>query len=230
MDKRLMVEVQEDGDIRRQAEEAMTVADHARSIRVTDQATLKQAAGFIREANEAQKRVECFFAPMKDNAFAAHKAICAKEREVLAPILEAKKWLAGETGRYEQEQRAIAEAQRAEMERKQREEAQRLLDEAARLEQADDLFGADVALQLAASMESMPSPVAPEVKVDGVAFYTDYEVELVDEQAVPAYVGNIEIRRIDPGAIRRLAQMSKGSIKIPGVVIREIRRSKATGR
>jgi hypothetical protein len=107
-------------------------------IRITDQASLEEAADDRAEIKRRRKLAADFFAPICDAAHKVWKTAVAKRDEVLAPYDEADKAYSRAMGSYEQEQTRIREEEarrvREETERLQREEQARAAAERKRLE------------------------------------------------------------------------------------------------
>ncbi len=143
--------------------EALTLPEQAKAIAIRDQATYNQAADFKKNLAGWRKKIVEEFAPMKEAAHKAHKAITAKENEYLAPITQAegmvvvaiKQWV------IEQEQRRKIEQARMEREAREAAEADRLRREAEakairaeELRQAEELRLKDEALRLERAAEA----------------------------------------------------------------------------
>ncbi len=70
----------------RAIETAHALAQEARALAITTPEAYRRAGEeIVRIARERKRRLD-FFRPMKEAAYAAHRAICAKENEALAPL------------------------------------------------------------------------------------------------------------------------------------------------
>lgn len=82
--------------------EGPQIVQDAEAFKVTDDLTLEQA---VTKGNEVKKKFDlavAFFKPMKDAAHAAHKAICDREKMIIAPYEAAKKLYIGKAATYQQ--------------------------------------------------------------------------------------------------------------------------------
>ena len=166
-----------------------------------------------------------FNAQKGPTAYKAHKAICDREKEMLTPLRNAEKTLKKTMGDYAMEQeRKRREAEDA-ARRAAEEESRRKLEEAALLERAGDKAGAEAAFQDAEINEDVSRMVcvaggAPKAK--GISTSKDWEIVSIDDKAVPLSINGAELRPVDKAAVMRLIRASKGAIRIPGIVYREV--------
>lgn len=184
------------------------------------------AAGeFGKILKEKSSQVTTFFKPMKDAAYQAHKAICDREKAMLAPLRNAEKIIKATMSTYvteqERKRREAEEAARKAAEA----ERERKMQEASELEAAGDKDGAEAAFEEAAIMDDAADYEVPAVatpKVKGVSTAKDWEIVEIDPKTVPLAVAGVEIRPVDKAAVMRLIRASKGQIEIPGIVYREV--------
>ena len=198
----------------------------AESLVIQSDADYATAGEFGRMLKEKASQITTFFKPMKDSAYQAHKAICSREKAMLAPLRNADKIIKQAMNAYDDEQKrkrreaeeAARRAAEAERERKMR--------EASELEAAGDNEGAEAAFEEAVIMDDaasyavVPATAAP--KVSGVSTSKDWEIVEIDPKAVPLAVAGVEIRPVDKAAVMRLIRTSKGQIEIPGITYREV--------
>lgn len=108
----------------------------AREMTVTSDEDYAISGDFVNELKRKEKAAFAFFEPMRTAAYKAHQEVKARENEVIPPLVEARKVLGAERGRYrtqrEAERRAGQERERI---RLQKEADERALVEAARLEE-----------------------------------------------------------------------------------------------
>ena len=166
-----------------------------------------------------------FFKPMKDSAHQAHKAVCDREKAMLAPLKKAETIIKRSMSAYVEEQ----ERKRREMEAAQRRaaeaERERKLREAAELEAAGDSQGAENAISEAIVMDEASNytvPAAGKPKAAGVSTTKDWEITGIDPKVVPLVFSGVELRPVDTAAVMRLIRASKGKIEIPGITYRQI--------
>lgn len=107
---------------------AISIRDKTTTIKIVDQTTYDQAAAEFNAACHLEKQITDHYAPLKQKAHEAHKAICSAEKEMLNPVLQAKQSLSMAIGAWdtEQERIRIAEQRRLEEEARQRAEEEQL--------------------------------------------------------------------------------------------------------
>lgn len=190
----------------------------AKNLKIESQQDYERAAAFLTEIKRRAKQMKDYWKPTKEAAKAAHAQVCQREKEMLAPLEEAEKEIKKSMAGY---QLAVEIARvQAEQEAKklQQEERDRLLQEAAEAEKAGNVQGAMLNMAMAEMVEDMKAPAAVQFEqAKGTSTRKKWRARVVDEKAVPAYCGDMEIRRIDQSALDRLASMSKGTAQIPGV-------------
>ena len=79
------------------------------SIIIETEADYGEAAEYGKRVKAQIKAVKDYWKPLKENAAKAHKEICAREKEMLAPLQEAESTLKGAMSSYlmEQEKKAV---------------------------------------------------------------------------------------------------------------------------
>lgn len=199
----------------------------ARAIVIQSDDDYQAAGEFGVQIKKAAGEVVDFFKPMKDAAYQAHKAICDREKAMLAPLKAAEQALKQTMGDYSMEQeRKRREAEEA-VRKAAEEEARRKLEEAAAMEKEGKTGEAEAALTEAEIMETagravfVPSSVP---KAKGVSASSDWEITGIDPKAVPLSINGAELRPVDKAAVMRLIRASKGTIQIPGITYRETRK------
>lgn len=198
------------------AQVAITTA-HGLEIKSEDD--LHIASQLMNGFKTARQSIEAFFKPMKDSAFKAHRAVCDREKSMLTPYDTADKAIKAKVTAYTAEQRRLAAIETARLQAAKEAEAQRLMDEAVKAESSGDSAAAESLLKQAEITDTISAPVVQVEKVSGISYRTSYDIAIEDLEQVPCNVSGIVIRPVDISAIKKLAQMSKGEIKIPGVKI-----------
>jgi len=93
------------------------VVSEGHAIVVACDSDYEVAGDFLSELKHKEKMARDFFGPMVSAAHQAHKAVKARENEVIRPLVEAKKTIGAEMGRYkvkrEAEQARIRELEQA---------------------------------------------------------------------------------------------------------------------
>ncbi|NBW10803.1 MAG: hypothetical protein EBR82_22525 [Caulobacteraceae bacterium] len=109
-----------DTNLTPQFPEALTWPEKAKAIAITDQPSYDLAAGMKLDLTALRKKIVEEFAPMKEAAHKAHKAITSKEAEYLAPLVEAEGLLVAGLKRFMAEQERIRQEHQRAIEAEQR--------------------------------------------------------------------------------------------------------------
>lgn len=204
------------------SQETALVVQQANAFVVESNEQFGAAGAFLTEIKTAAKKVTEFFKDSKDKAKAAHQAICDAEKTLLDPLKLAEVTVKGTMGAYQTRIRIEQERAEAEARRRQQEEAERLAREAVAAEESGDAVGAEIAMHAAAMVEDMkPVATVQAPKAAGISTRMKWVADIVNPQAVPAYVNGIEVRPIDTMALAKLAQLSSGTLEVPGVKFRQ---------
>lgn len=185
----------------------LVVIEQAKDIVINNNEDYTKASEFLKQIKAQQKVITDHFADMKEQAHKAHKAICDKESGYLKPLKAVESQIKTLMSNYstEQEKRRL-EAIFAATEAKEKLVAQ--LMEAGQ---------EDMAREIEETMTA--KPVSEIDNISGITTLDNYEIEIVDETKVPAYINGVEIRTIDVNAIKQLAKQTNGEIKIDGIKI-----------
>ena len=169
------------------------------------------AGGSLKELKAKEKLVLDWFAPLVKAAHKAHKELKERENETLKPLVETRKMIGAEMGRYHRKCE--------EEDRQEREIARVAEQEAANADaekRAQDLEAqglpvlADTARENVAIVEPITESTAP--KVAGTRRTTTWKYEIVDESEIP-----LQFRCVDEKAIAAMVRVRKGSTSIAGV-------------
>lgn len=222
-------------------ENALTVREAAAAVVITDKHAYEEAGFLRREIKAAVNKIIDYWKPLKDAAYAQHKALVAREAEMLTPLKEADKAVEGRMLDYYREQERIRieaerERQRNEAEaRRREEEARRAAEEAARLAEeaarAQDETGeidedtveiltmaqAQADMAAAAVEDIAPVYIPPTPKAYGMAVKKVWRARVVDPARVPVEIAGMVIRPIDEKMLNKLAVTSQGKFVCPGV-------------
>lgn len=147
---------------------ALTTADEARSLKITNDSEYEAAGHFLRtEVKAVLKRADEIFDPSIKAAHESHKAAIKAKKEATADLVEAEKAVKRLMGQYAQDQERKRIATEAEAERQRHEEAETLR-----------AFGAD---DEAESVEATPATVQKaKPKAEGVSIRRRWTFELLD--------------------------------------------------
>lgn len=179
--------------------EALTLPEQARAIVITDQETYNTAASLKIHYAQWRKRIIDEFAPMKEAAHKAHKAITSKEAEYLAPVTEAEGILKAALIKWQDEQarlqrieqarlEAIARAE-AEADRQRREAEARVIMEAERKRDEEARIAAALEAQTAGAGEETVAAIldTPVLDVAPVEAYMEPAAYVAPVVAAPTY-------------------------------------------
>lgn len=202
--------------------EALTLPEKAKAIVIRTADDYKQAAEFKITLSDWRKKIVEEFAPMKEAAHKAHKAITAKEGEYLKPITDAEATLKASIIKWQDEQEAIRRAEQARLEAEARaaaeEERKRREEEAlqaAIAEGTDDVY--------VEPAPYVPPPIAAPTyeKVTGLGITRRWGAEVTDIKKLCRAVadGVVPESYVLPNqvALNQRAAADKQSLIIPGV-------------
>lgn len=206
------------------AVEVTDIEVRAEVLVVADDQQYAEAGEFGVMLKQKMAEVTEFFAPMKKAAHDAHKQVCDREKQMLAPLKNAESILKKSMGTYalkkEQERRAAEEAAR----RLAQEEATRKLEAAIAAEQNGDADALKAAMLDAEIADTASRTVIVEndtPKTKGVSMQKDWEITDIDLSKVPDSIAGVVIRPVDTAAVMKLIRASKGAIQIEGITYRE---------
>jgi hypothetical protein len=203
---------------------AMVVAQKAKALVIHTPAEFQHAGQeLVRIAGEKKKRI-AWFKPMKDLAFAAHRAICARETEALAPLIEAERHIDMGIREYRTEEKRQREAEQNRIDAENRRKAQEEADARARQLAEEDAaaLNAQGRPEEAAAVLAAPTMLFKEVpKVDGLSFAEDWDFEVTG--SVPL---SHDFYTLDEKKIRSYAKRLKQHAKVEGIRFFPIERSR----
>lgn len=212
-------------DEKRLGSEVSDIEAHAGAFTITSDADYQKAGEFGRTLKQKAAEVTQFFKPMKDSAYQAHKAVCDREKAMLAPLRNAEQIIKKAMQDYQADQEQKRKNQQEEARKAALKECDRKLAEAIELEKSGDTEAAAAAMNDAEIMEEASKyAVVPQAKpkAQGVSTSKDWEIVSIDSKSVPLTVAGVEIRPVDRAAVMRLIRLSKGQIEIPGIAYREV--------
>ena len=191
----------------------------AHNLTISSDDDMRIAAQLMNGFKTAKSSIVTFFGPLKSAAHKAHKEITSREKSLILPFDEADRSIKKKVNEYAAEQRRLAEIEAARIRAEQEAESKRLMDEAVSAELNGDEVSAQSLLKQATITETVNTPVMQTAKTDGISYRTTYSVSVEDLNEVPCEINGVIIRPVDESAIKKLAQLSKGAISIPGVKI-----------
>lgn len=196
----------------------LAAISEAKSLKIENQQDYERAAAFLIEIKRRAKQMKDYWKPTKEAAKAAHAQVCQREKEMLAPLEEAEKAIKASMAGYQMAVQIARLQAEQEARRRQQEERDRLLAEAAEAEKSGDMQGAMVGMAMAEMVEDMKAPNTVSFEqAKGTSTRRRWRARVIDERAVPAYSGCIQLRKIDQSALDKLAAASEGTAQVPGV-------------
>ncbi|MHC4493885.1 MAG: hypothetical protein ACYTDU_19995, partial [Planctomycetota bacterium] len=179
---------------------------------VTTPAKYEAAGHLLVVTKDLAKQIRDYFKPLKAAAHETHKALTAREKEELGPVLEAQAVLTRGLDAYDEKIRREAEEQEA-LARQAAEEA--AIERAERLEEAGMHEEAELALERGGQVVA-PVPEAP--KVNGLSTSRRWDFEILDQaRLAPAYLvpDTVKIRRVVQAHGRDApAVLGEGSVRV----------------
>jgi len=207
--------------------EVAPVVMNAASMVVTNPAEYTIASDFLKTIKGAQKKVTDFFAPMKQKAHEAHKAITQQESAMLKPLQDAEATLKRNLlVFYQDQERVRIEAQRklqAEADEAARKERERLEREAAKLKTPE--LREQRLEQAAAVIAPVVTVASVAPVVSGQSVRKTWTAKVVDVSLVPR-----EWMVVNEKALDSFAKATKGAVKVPGVEFVEVASLASLGR
>lgn len=221
--------------------EALSLPEKAKAIVIRTADDYKQAADFKITLAGWRKKITEEFAPMKEAAHKAHKAITAKEGEYLKPITDAEATLKTSIIKWQDEQEAIRRIEQARIEAEARAAAEadrkRREEEAAAIRKAEEEAALNAAIAAGADDVAplppvgayiepapyIPPPVAAPTyeKVTGLGITRRWSAEVFDIKKLCRAVadGVVPESYVLPNqvALNQRATADKQSMVIPGV-------------
>lgn len=202
---------------------AQSLAERATAYQIVSAEDAERALVWLRdEIVPRRKAVEAWFAPFKQRAHDAHRALCEEEKRILALIPEA--LIRQKVGAYQAAQRR----QREQAEREAAAEARRLAEiaQAAAFDAAvaagDDRTAEAILEAPAPPIAVAPVTVAAPVAVAGISQRTTWAAEVTDFAALVRWVAESPAERqqyVAPvmPALNGVAKRLKSALAIPGV-------------
>jgi hypothetical protein len=170
---------------------AISIREKATAIKIVDQATYDLAAAEFNAACHLEKQITDHYAPLKQKAHEAHKAICSAEKEMLNPVLQAKQSLSRAIGSWDSEQERIR-----------REQQRRLEAQASAQAEEEALEAAIDAEQNGADAEEIEAVLSNSLPITKVA-------------AAPTYQKSVPTRENWSAQVFSLAQLVKAAAQNP---------------
>jgi hypothetical protein len=226
------------------ADEALTLPDQARALKVEDSETFGKANNLFLLCHQMEKKIAATFAPLKKATNEAHKAATRAEADALKPVSEAKGIIRREMEEWNELQEDIRrERERLAQEEERKKAETRQVERAAALEQQGH---AALAEQVLAAPIQVPQVSLPTVKeeLSGANFIPVFKYRVIDAKALlqAAVDGKIaySVKDADEdkttGAVQisievgKLLGATKDLFELPGVKAWEEKTLRVSGR
>jgi hypothetical protein len=203
------------------ASEYKPLVDQATALVVQSREQHKVGLEAFKGLGEMEKKIKDLFEPPKKAANGAHKSICAAERKLLGPVLDAKGIVGKKLEDYENEQYRISQeaTRKAQEEARKAEEEKQLLDATEAQDAGDMVLAEEIVSQ---PIEAPVVTVAPQTaSVDGVSAAKLWGAEVTDKMALIQYVAAHpeweSLLDANIPNLRRLAIAQHENLSIPGV-------------
>jgi hypothetical protein len=195
---------------------ALAIPEQAKLIVVTDNDTMAMADNTVDAISDMMKEVDSTFKPMADKAFAAHREITGRWKQIKQPLEDAKTYLVNQIKGYKRKvQEAVEAEQRRLTEIARKQEEERRLAEAIQAEQEGNEAEAQAIIE-----EEMfvPTPVVhvDTPKVDNRRYATRWTWKVTDINKVPR-----EYLCIDQIKVNGIVRAMKGQTHIAGIEVFE---------
>ena len=205
-------------------EQALTVVERAKIVKITDQETYDNACTLLLEQIKPfRKRWLEYWAAVKNPAWAAYQAIQKKFTEGDRPLEDAERQVKAEINRWDQEQEKIRQEKQREAEEaaRQAEEEERL--RIATMAEESGATAEEVNAIVDTPVTAVAPPVAPTYqKASGIGTRENWKARVTDIKKLCAAVakGTVPPTYVLPNesVLNARAKADKGTLNIPGVV------------
>jgi hypothetical protein len=201
---------------------ALTLAEQASALEVTDQPSYELAAERLLAVADLRREIVAHHEPIKRAAHTAWQQVLAAEKRLLDPVADAERIYKAGIASYEAEQRRIEAEARAKAET----EARRLAEEQREREieqaEAEGADLAEVTAMIAAPLPAIRPQSQPMFQsARGISTATNWKGEVVSLEklvaAVAAGRANIALVMANETAINQLARATRGTLEVPGI-------------
>lgn len=208
-------------DIKAIERTALAWPDRVARIRIIDQQSYDDAYVLVTEIVTLRRRIQEHHKPLKDKAFAAHKAIVAAEKKMLDPLQQAETAIKRALGAWYDEQDRLRREEQARLEA-----AQRKADEEARLalavEAEQNGATSDTLEEILDTPVVAPAIVAQPTyrRANGISTQQRWRAEVIDLKALCLAIGqgraSINLVMANLPALNSMARAMKQTFSVPG--------------
>lgn len=202
--------------------EASLILTEAKQYNIVSQEQFAAVGEELKRIKGVRKQVDELFDPIIKKAHEAHKEALKSKKQLTDPLDQAEKSFKKSMLAYQQEQERLArleqERLRLEAEEKARKEREKLEAKALKEIEKGNEEKAEFLMEQAEELVPFIPVVAPQVeKVSGISTKKTWKARVTNPEQVPAYFNGMEIRTINQSQLDKMAKMSNGTIKVPGV-------------
>lgn len=189
----------------------------SQGLTITNEQGYSNAVEVCKDIKAKIKIVEIYWEKEKNGAYSVWKGLCAKEKELLTPFTKAETDIKNKMVAWQRQIAEEARILREDQERYRKEEEARLLALAVEAEKDGMAENSDYLVEQAQEIHVAVFEQPKQSKVTGSAVKTTWKARIVNESIVPVEMNGMVIRPIDTALLNKLAQGSKGTLKIAGV-------------
>lgn len=199
-------------------QKALTITDQVKVLKIKDQQGMDFANSLLTGVKLLIKEIGNTFDDIVKKADETHKIAVAKRKNFLVPARQNEAAIKNEMARFHTEQELIRKKEEDRLRKISEEKERKLQEKAKEALKAGDETKAEKLQEKAA--EVVVRTVAPKFdKPKNVSFTMRYKGIIEDEKKIPRILNGVVLMIPDTKTIDRLAQSSKGMVKIPGVRI-----------
>jgi hypothetical protein len=201
---------------------ALTLAEQAKALKITDQASYGLAAERLLAVADLRREIVAHHAAIKRAAHEAWQQVIAAEKRLLDPVAEAERIYKARISSFETEQRRLEAEARLKAEAKARraaeEERERELEQA----EAEGATGEEIAAMINEPLVVAPPRVEPAFQqAKGVTTAMNWKGQVTSLEtlvkAIAADKANISLVMPNETAINQMARATHGSLQVPGI-------------
>jgi hypothetical protein len=204
-------------------QEALTIVEQAKIIKITDQTSYDAACSLLLEQIKPfRKRWSDYWQTVKIPAYQAYRAILDKFNEGDGPLELAERQVKSEISKWDSEQERVRQElqRKAEEEARAREEEERLI--AATLAEEAGASETEVNAIVEAPMLAVAPPVAPTYqRASGVSTRENWKAKVIDIKKLCLAIGKGQIPSnyvlANESALNARAKADRATLNIPGV-------------
>jgi hypothetical protein len=203
-------------------DQAATVVDRARALKVIDQPSYDRAAERLLAVADLRRQITDHHEPIKRAAHAAWQQVIAAEKRLLDPVAEAERILKRAIGDYQAEQQRLEAARIAEAEAEARRQAEEQRERELEAAEAQGADAEEIAAMCNVPLIVEPPRVEPTFQpAKGVSMAANWKGEVTSLEvlvkAIAAGKANLVMVIPNDVAINQIARATRGTLQVPGI-------------